>query len=59
MAKKTNDDEFDLDNGEFDNFDDFDNFDPEPPKDDRTPTTKVKDAILEGAKDTVTDPKFV
>jgi hypothetical protein len=59
MAKKTNDDEFDLDNGEFDNFDDFDSFDPEPPKDDRTPTTKVKDAVLEGAKDAVTDPKFV
>ena len=49
MAKKTNDDEFDLDNGEFDNFDDFDSFDPEPPKDDRSPTTKVKDAVLEGA----------
>ena len=59
MAKKTKnliDNEFDLDDDL--NFDDLD-FDVDPFKDDRKPSMKIRDGLIEGVKSTASDPAFI
>ena len=59
MAKKTKnliDNNFDLDDEL--NFDDLD-FDVDPFKDDRKPSMKIRDGLIEGAKSTASDPAFI
>ena len=52
-SKKNKTDDFDFDK-ELD-FGDFD-FDSDEVSDDRSPTSKIKDSIVEGAKDSLADP---